>query len=193
MTLPPIEIVTYRPDWVAQFAAAGAELRHTLGDVALRIDHIGSTSVPGLAAKPRIDVQITAATLDAGTVMPLLEAVGYTGRADIGSDHCPPGMSLAEVDLAKLYAQRLEAPAVNCHVRVAGRFNQRYAILFRDYLRAHAAAAAAYGEVKRSLATRAPHDWDLYYDVKDPAIDMLMSGAEEWAQRTDWSPGPSDA
>ncbi len=83
--------------------------------------------------------------------------------------------------------------AVNCHIRVAGRFNQRYAILFRDYLRAHAAAAAAYGEVKRSLAARAPHDWDLYYDVKDPAIDMLMSGAEEWAQRTDWSPGPSDA
>lgn len=192
MRLPPIQIEPYHPEWEQEFAAVGAELRRALGDTALRIDHIGSTSVPGLAAKDRIDTQVTVAALDEASIRPAVEAIGYLWRGDITGDHCPPGMTLPAEQLTKLYAQRSEPRAVNCHIRVDGSFNQRYALLCRDYLRTHPAAAAAYAEMKRQLAARFPDDWAAYYDIKDPAIDMLMAGAEEWAARTDWEPGPSD-
>jgi GrpB-like predicted nucleotidyltransferase (UPF0157 family) len=61
---PRIEIVAYDPAWPGRFAGLGRELRDGLGDVALRIDHIGSTSVPGLAAKPIIDIQVSVAAFD---------------------------------------------------------------------------------------------------------------------------------
>ena len=82
---------------------------------------------------------------------------------------------------------------VHLHVREAGRFNQRYPLLCRDYLRAHPLAASAYGEIKRQLARRFPNDVEAYYDVKDPVFDVLMAGAEEWVARVGWQPPPTDA
>ena len=78
-------------------------------------------------------------------------------------------------------------------MRGQGRRNQRYALLFRDYLRADAAAAGAYGELKRALAAVALDDWDAYYAVKDPACDLIMAAAERWAVQTSWEPPPADA
>ena len=72
------------------------------------------------------------------------------------------------------------------HVRVLGRPNQRYALLFRDYLRSHPEAAAAYAAVKRCLATRHAADIRAYVDIKDPVCDVIMSAAEEWAKVTSW-------
>jgi GrpB-like predicted nucleotidyltransferase (UPF0157 family) len=72
-------------------------------------------------------------------------------------------------------------------VRRAGSPNGRYALLFRDYLRAHPLASEAYAQAKTALARHAPTDWDLYYDVKDPVCDIIMAGAEEWAATTRWS------
>ena len=74
-----------------------------------------------------------------------------------------------------------------------GRPNQRYPLLFRDYLRADPFAAASYGAVKRALATIAPDDWDTYYAIKDPACDLILAGSEQWAASVGWSPPPSDA
>ena len=79
------------------------------------------------------------------------------------------------------------------HVRAQGRANQRYALLFRDYLRAYPVAAGAYGEIKRALARYHPENWDAYYDIKDPVCDVIWSAAEEWTKMTGWEPGPSDA
>jgi GrpB-like predicted nucleotidyltransferase (UPF0157 family) len=79
----------------------------------------------------------------------------------------------------------------NLHVRVHGRVNQRYALLFRDYLRAHPTTAAAYAELKRRLAQNLA-DPDTYPDVKDSAMDLIYFAAEEWAAATGWQPGPSD-
>jgi GrpB-like predicted nucleotidyltransferase (UPF0157 family) len=59
-------------------------------------------------------------------------------------------------------------------------------LLFRDYLRAHPLATAAYGQAKQALAAHGPTDWDLYYDVKDPICDIIMAGAEDWAAATGW-------
>jgi GrpB-like predicted nucleotidyltransferase (UPF0157 family) len=114
-------------------------------------------------------------------------------RREWTSDHLPPGSAVPASELEKrvFNAPAGERPA-NIHIRVAGRFNQRYALLCRDYLRAHPPAARAYGEVKRALAAIVGDDLDAFYAVKDPVFDIIMAGAEEWASQTEWKPGPSD-
>jgi GrpB-like predicted nucleotidyltransferase (UPF0157 family) len=77
------------------------------------------------------------------------------------------------------------------HVRVPGRANQRYPLLFRDYLRAHPQTAEAYARLKRMLSEQLADPY-LYPEVKDPAVDLIYLAAEEWADRTNWQPGPSD-
>ena len=75
---------------------------------------------------------------------------------------------------------------MNLHIRVAGRPNQRYPLLFRDYLRAHPESAAAYAALKRALAALGI-DRGVYADVKDPACDLIFVAAEDWAAQTGWS------
>src|SRR5579871_3967770 len=87
-----ITIVPYRPAWREEFLALGSDLREALGDLALRIDHIGSTSVPGLAAKDRIDIQITVRSL-APEVEAALQRAGYARSVRNTQDHIPPGGS----------------------------------------------------------------------------------------------------
>ena len=184
-----IEIVPYKDSWPQDFGEIGSSLRAVLGDAALAIHHIGSTSVPGLAAKDVIDVQVTLSSLE-DSLRFRLEGAGFVWR-EIANDHCPPGMNLEPQELEKRYAQLPKR--ANIHLRVQGRFNQRYALLCRDYLRSHPMAANAYAEIKRQLARKFPEDADSYYDIKDPVFDVLMAGAEDWARFTDWQPGPSDA
>lgn len=186
-----ILVVPYKPSWPSEFTAIGAEVRAALGDVALAVHHIGSTSVPGLAAKDVIDVQVTVADLDAPVQRPL-ENIGFTFRNDVRKDHPPPGMALLPEELEKRYFQRLERP-VHLHVRTAGRFNQRYALLCRDFLRTQPLARDAYAEVKGQLARYFPDNVEAYYDIKDPVFDVLMAGAFLWADYTNWRVPPSDA
>src|SRR5258705_4390846 len=87
-----VTIIPYDHRWPADFAAIGADLRGALGALALRIDHIGSTSVPGLAAKDRIDVQLTVPDFDRfDRVQAALKQLGYTSVPGILHDHQPPG------------------------------------------------------------------------------------------------------
>ncbi|HKP53030.1 MAG TPA: GrpB family protein [Chloroflexia bacterium] len=185
-TINQIIIVDYRPEWAEEFAAIARPLQEALGELALRIDHIGSTAVPGLAAKDVIDVQITVHDLT-----PDLEAAfqraGYS-RTSHNKDHRPPTATGPDRDWEKqLYNQPAGARRANVHVRRAGSGNGRYALLFRDYLRAHPLASSAYAQAKVALAQHGPTDWDLYYDVKDPICDIIMAGAEDWAASTRWS------
>jgi len=193
VTARTIEIVDYDTRWPGEFGGLGRELRAAIGGTAVRIDHIGSTAVPGLAAKDVIDVQITVARWDDEHMRPALEAAGLVWRDDIRRDHCPPAMSIAAEELEKRFAVRLYPRRSHVHVRIEGRFNQRYALLCRDYLRTHSDVAAAYGEVKKALARLFPDNIDAYYSVKDPAFDLFMAGAREWAAATEWVVGPSDA
>jgi GrpB-like predicted nucleotidyltransferase (UPF0157 family) len=189
-----IAIIPYQPRWLEEFRVIGSRLRAVLGDAALRIDHIGSTSVPGLAAKDVIDVQITVADLEHPALKPVLEGLGLVWREGILVDHLPPRMTLEPSELEKRYAK--SAPSdrpVHMHIRAEGRFNQRYALLCRDYLRTHPGTRDAYAQVKLELARLFPEDVDAYYAVKDPAFDLFMSGAWEWVQWTGWQPGSSDA
>jgi GrpB-like predicted nucleotidyltransferase (UPF0157 family) len=181
----PIVIVAYRPEWVEEFTVLARILQEALGALALRIDHIGSTAVPGLAAKDILDVQVTVhdftPELDAA-----FRRAGYA-PLDSTRDHRPPTATGPERDWEKrMYRPAPGARRMNLHVRRAGSGNGRYALLFRDYLWAHPLAAAAYGQAKQALAQHGPTDWDLYYDVKDPICDIIMAGAEDWAAATGW-------
>jgi GrpB-like predicted nucleotidyltransferase (UPF0157 family) len=188
-----IEIVPYQATWPAEFLAIGGVLRQALGDLALRIDHIGSTSVPGLAAKDRIDIQITVRELEPA-IEQLLNRTGYTRVETITRDHLPPQGPDEPGEWRKWLFRAPEGQRpTNTHVRVAGLANQRYAILFRDYLRTHPGSAAAYAQVKMALARYHADDVDAYYDIKDPICDVIMDGAEAWAAATNWQQGTTDA
>ncbi len=106
-------------------------------------------------------------------------------------DHCPPGVVLPDEELFKLYFKTSQRPA-HLHVRQSGRFNQRYPLLCRDYLRAHPAAAKAYEAVKYGLARHFPDDADAYYEIKDPVFDIVMAGAKLWAEKMSWREPASD-
>ena len=185
-----IEIVPYNPEWLAEFHAIAQRLRGAVEDAALTIHHIGSTSVPGLAAKDVIDLEMGVSDFS----LPWkerVEALGFEYREYL-RDHCPPGMEVSSEQLEKRFFTARGRPA-NLHIRIVGRFNYRYALLFRDYLRTHQDAANAYGAVKKGLARRFAEDPESYYTIKDPVCDCIMSGAFDWARNTNWSPGPSDA
>ncbi len=189
-----IEIVPYDERWPEEFRQLGAILRAALGDVAVRIDHIGSTSVPGLAAKDIIDVQVTVRELDGPAIASLLAPLGYTLREDVTADHVPPGDKGDSAEWRKLYFKSPETQRrMHLHVRQTGRANQRYPLLFRDYLRSSPVALGAYQQIKVALARLHSDDVDAYYDIKDPACDLIIDAAERWARETDYAMEPSDA
>ena len=188
-----VEIVEYKHQWKTDFQLLAERLRKAMGKRALRIDHIGSTSVPGLASKDRIDIQMTVADFEPDALAPLT-VLGYELRSQIIADHQPPGDASPAWQWEKRY---FSAPAeqrpTNLHLRAAGRANQRYALLFRDYLRHTPQAAAAYAELKRRLAQNLGENSDSYPDIKDPACDLIIIAAEAWALQTNWRPTPSDS
>jgi GrpB-like predicted nucleotidyltransferase (UPF0157 family) len=186
-----IELVEPDPTWGQQFEEAGRSLRSAFGARALRIDHIGSTAVPGLLAKDIIDVQVTVEAFEG--VDEVSGACGYVVLPWILSDHRPPGSDVSDEELAKRFFEAAVPRRINLHIRILGRFNQRYPLLCRDYLRSHPSAARAYGEVKRHLAGIVGDDVDAYYAVKNPVFDIIMAAAEAWAAGSGWEPGPSDA
>ena len=177
-----IRIVDHDSGWAVRFADLGRRLRGALGDVALRIDHIGSTAVPGLAAKPVVDVQISVARLEpVGPFRDPLVGLGFVHRAD-------------NPELTKRYFREPPGAArTHIHVRRAGSFSEQFPLLFREYLRAHPTDAAEYAEVKRRLAAEHPHDGLAYTDAKADHCWRIIHRADDWAQQTGWSPGPSDA
>jgi GrpB-like predicted nucleotidyltransferase (UPF0157 family) len=187
--VPRAKIEPYSESWPRDFGRIAKHIRVALGSRALRIDHIGSTSVPGLAAKDTVDIQVTVADLD--DAQPLLQA-GFHEFSVLAGDHRPPGHDGPDEDWSKrLFLQPDHERRANVHVRVGGRPNQRYALLFRDYLRAHPLAADAYAELKRRLAKEL-RDRATYAEVKDPACDLIIAAAETWAAATGWQPSPSD-
>lgn len=187
-----IEVIDYRTEWPLEFKRVGVRLRSSLGQLAVRIDHIGSTSVPGLCAKDVLDIQVSVHSLNS-TVTDKLSRLGFRAPAGVWVDHRPPEASGPEEDWQKLlFSEPVNERRINLHVRVVGRPNQRYPLLFRDYLIAHPQMAAAYGELKKRLAAGLADSAD-YAVVKDPAVDLIYLAAESWSESVVWRPGVSDA
>ena len=150
--------------------------------------------MPELAAKDIADIQVSVVQLGSPEIAEKLSSIGYATREDILGDHIPPGY---DPDPGQWRKQYFRAPAeqrqTHLHVRQLGLANQRYALLFRDCLRANRHLADTYAEIKRELARLHPDDVDAYYAIKDPVCDLIMNTAELWAVSTDYTFGPSDA
>jgi GrpB-like predicted nucleotidyltransferase (UPF0157 family) len=187
-----ITITPYKPEWKQEFQNIGTLLRKFLGDLAIRIDHIGSTSVPNLDAKDIIDIQVTVEALTS-ELERAMNLAGFERVTRITSDHIPPEFNPDPKEWEKwIFKPASSKRKINLHVRIQNRANQRYPILFRDYLRALPMVAKAYEKVKQELAKHHPEDIEAYYDIKDPVCDIIIGGAEEWAKLTGWSQRESD-
>lgn len=183
-------VVAYRPDWPERAAALISACQGAFGGLANRLDHIGSTAIPGMAAKDLIDLQVTVADLDlAGRQMDEpLAALGFR-RSPYEADHVPCGWTDEPGRWEKrLWTRRGHSEGeVNLHVRHTGAPNERVALLFRDWFRAHPEAVPAYGAFKLVLAQMSP-DIDAYADAKDPVVDLVITVAEAWAALVRWKP-----
>jgi GrpB-like predicted nucleotidyltransferase (UPF0157 family) len=159
----PIAVVDYDPHWPALFETLRAEVAGALGDLALAIEHVGSTAVPGLAAKPIIDMDVLLRSAsDLSVCMERLAALGYEHRGDLGIPEreafaAPPGRPTHH-----LYVCPPESREFRRHVAL------------RDYLRTHPSDASSYGELKRSLAIRYRDERSAYADGKREFIESLL-------------------
>ncbi len=184
----PEQVVLAEPDptWPQQYARLAARIRHAAG-AELRIDHIGSTAVPGLAAKDVIDIQLTVPSL-AEADGPLAERLADAGFPQLPGDWWdnprPPGSRRWE---KRLHGSADPGRPVHLHLRVADSPGWRYALLTRDHLRADPGQRSAYLQLKRELAASAP-DSATYGTLKDPWFDEEHLRAEEWAAQTGWRP-----
>ncbi|MEV4628497.1 dephospho-CoA kinase [Micromonospora sp. NPDC049523] len=175
------------PDWPVQYERLAARIRHAVRPADLRVDHIGSTSVPGLAAKNVIDIQLTVESLDQADALagPLADA-GFPRCAGDWWDqprHADGGARWEK----RLHGSADPARPVNLHLRVGGSPGWRYALLMRDHLRADEEQRAGYLALKRGLAAGGP-DTASYTAAKEPWFDGEHLLAERWAATTDWRP-----
>jgi GrpB-like predicted nucleotidyltransferase (UPF0157 family) len=190
----PILISDYNPQWPERASLLAGQLCAALGHDALRIEHIGSTAIPMMAAKDLLDVQVSVGDLDAAAAQfdGPLSAMGFE-RLPYEQDHVPAGRPDDPAMWTKRFWRRRSELTgnVNLHVRLVGSPNERLALLFRDWMKAHPEAVPPYAAFKRALAARAP-DVDWYSDLKDPVVDLVVAVAESWAQQTGWSAVTSD-
>jgi len=189
MAANEVVVVDYDPEWPRRATALIDQLKNALGAAARRIEHIGSTSIPGMAAKNVLDIQVSVDDLDlAGEAFDSpLGSLGFE-PGPYGHDHVPAG-SLDDPEhwVKRFWSRRGSADIdVNLHVRTVGSPNERLALLFRDWFRAHPNAMPAYAAFKRSLAAAVP-DGATYSQVKDPVVDLVITIAETWARHTSWS------
>jgi len=161
----PITLAEYDPQWPALFDREAARIRAVLGDTAVRVEHVGSTSVPGLAAKPIIDIVLAVPdSADEQVYAPALQAAGYALR-------------LREPDW---FEHRLfKGPDTNINLRVftVGAAEIDRMLLFRDWLRADDADRDAYLQVKRDLAQRTWRHVQHYADSKTAIVQQIMARA----------------
>jgi GrpB-like predicted nucleotidyltransferase (UPF0157 family) len=164
----PVVIVDYDPGWPGRYEALRAPIAEALGDLAAEIVHLGSTSVPGLAAKPTIDIDVLLhSSEDLPEVIRRLARLGYVHEGDFGiagreAFATPPGYGAHD---HHLYV---------CAPDWAGHGDQ---IAFRDYLRAHPKTALAYARLKRSLAHKHRTNRGAYAAAKAGFVAAVLQRA----------------
>jgi GrpB-like predicted nucleotidyltransferase (UPF0157 family) len=174
-----VSVLPYQTSWPRQAADLIRELERLVPD-AVAVEHIGSTSIPGMAAKPCIDLMIVVTDLEASSAARDLTAAGFRRRPEPWNNSEPADGR----DWPKMvFAPPVGGPNCNIHVRVAGAATTRVARLFRDYLIANHDKVAIWTEFKRAAAAAAP-DLGSYGQIKAPAWTLLMECASRWANET---------
>ena len=162
-----IEVVDWSPRWAEQFEGVAAVLSRALVDVrSARVEHVGSTSVPGLAAKPILDVDVIVDPEDVPAAVAALESVGYVHRGDLG-------VTGREAFLAP------DEPRRNVYVCTAGTANVRNHLAVRDVLRRRADLREAYDAVKRALSSDPGMDIDTYIAGKSAVLQEVLEASGE--------------
>lgn len=179
-----LAVVAYDRRWPGDFAVLADKIDGALGPVVVRVDHVGSTSVPGLAAKDCIDVQAEVQELNEELITGRFATIGFRLR--------PESWNRAEITPAGRCPKLVFAPpqggrASNIHVVEAGCEAARRKLLFRDFLRADDAARDAWSGFKQHLAAMAADIYQ-YGQAKAGPTEILMIAAESWARQTQWAP-----
>jgi GrpB-like predicted nucleotidyltransferase (UPF0157 family) len=179
-----LAVAAYDPRWPADFSVLARRLQAALGQVALRVHHVGSTSVPGLAAKDCIDVQVEVQALAWELIAGRLATIGFRLRPEPWNQvEATPGGTCPKLVFAMPEGER----ASNIHVLEAGSEAARRKLLFRDFLRAHDAARDAWSDFKQHLASMATDIYQ-YGQAKAGPTEILMIAAEGWTHQTRWAP-----
>jgi GrpB-like predicted nucleotidyltransferase (UPF0157 family) len=169
-----IKVVPPDPTWPDRFALERTKIVAALGVKAIRVDHIGSTSIPGLPAQPIIDIDLSIKDVDhEEDYLPDLAAAGYQLRVR------EPGHRMV----------RTPDLGVHVHCCTMGSDWERRHLLFRDWLRNDPKDRVAYGELKNELARRAWLDMNVYAEAKSSLIREITARAEKWAAASNWSVG----
>ena len=165
-----IEVVDWSPRWAEQYADVAAVLREALAAISpATVEHVGSTSVPGLAAKPILDIDVVVEAQDVPGAIAALESVGYVHRGDLGvagreAFHAP------------------DEPRRNVYVCTAGTLNVRNHLAVRDVLRSRDDLREAYAAVKRALAADPGMDIDTYLAGKSAVLQQVLEASGEMTQ-----------
>jgi GrpB-like predicted nucleotidyltransferase (UPF0157 family) len=163
-----IEVVDYDDAWIAHFEQIHESLWSHVGDMALRVDHVGSTSVPGLAAKPIIDVDVVASTeSDVALLIDRLSEAGYRWRGDLGVTGREAFEQSSPTDL----------PEHHLYVVVDGNRAHLDHLLLRDLLREDDSAKEEYAQLKRSNEVLANGNMDVYTAAKAKFVAQLLTRA----------------
>lgn len=162
----PVVVVEYDPEWPLVFKRLRSRLAESLGALPVSIEHVGSTSIPGAAAKPIIDVDVVIPSVDdLGRTIELLAKAGYRHAGDLGI----PGREAFESPAG--------LPAHHLYVVARGSSELSRHVLFRDYLRAHPEAVERYSALKRRLAARHRDDREAYTEGKTAFVEEILRRA----------------
>jgi len=166
-----VELFLHDPAWATQAAAESTRLAQAIGPTLIRIEHVGSTSIPGIRAKPTIDLMpIVSSLAELDARQPQVEALGYIWRGEFGI----PGRRycIFEENRRRLFH-------VHCHEQASPEIAST--LVFRDYLRAHPRDAKAYEELKIACAAAYANDTLAYSQAKGDWIRACIARAEAWA------------
>ena len=169
---PGVRIIEHDPAWASRAREELRRLEEALGPVAMLLEHVGSTAVPGLAAKPILDLQLSVADVEPRTrYAGILEQLGYLFVPD------------PELPDYHFFARPPARPrSHHLHVCRAGGEHELRHLAMRDYLRAHGDEAAGYGALKRALVRQRPHDRLAYMAGKQRYVNELEARALSWVR-----------
>jgi GrpB-like predicted nucleotidyltransferase (UPF0157 family) len=164
-----VEVVPHSPGWAAEFRAEADRLTAVLGDEVVAVHHVGSTAIPGISAKPIIDILLAVREVERlDDLSPEMAALGYEARGEFGL----PGRRffIKETDGRRTH---------HIHAYTVGNPELERHLAFRDYMISHPENAEAYGRLKENLAQEAT-DFEGYMDGKDAFIKEMEKKALAW-------------
>lgn len=174
-------IAKYNSEWKTSFLTLAMKLRNVLGEAADRIDHVGSTSIEGMDAKPIVDIQISVTDFDNESLYrEQIESLGFKLRGE-------------NPDKTKKYFREIPGNRrIHIHVRRTGSVSEQMTLLFRDYLRTHPFDCIKYAEEKHRLMKLHSKERSKYVEGKGPIVWEIMQKAHAWSMEVGWKPGESD-